>query len=161
MPPYEIDDNFYYSWANLDEDGNVIHGRVKWNMNKDDFSMKVETEPKKKDVPNKFDESVKYLRELRSSKGYLLVRDIFTFFDDIGGLELYSCDDYVNPFELYCGNLDKYLKDMKELRESYLEEVIECVIDGTYYLEAKEKAQMVRDINNALKKLNNCEECND
>lgn len=158
MPPYKIDDNFYYSWADLDEDGNVvIHGRVKWDMNKDDFSMKVETEPKKKEkLPELFDFCTGVLKHRRSNKGYLTVGDVLEIFD-MRNPKLFDGDNEVNPYDIYCGNLDEYVKDMKELKKAYIDRIAESEDIN----EIHDFVDLIHKIDKALEELEDCEECND
>lgn len=115
---------------------------------------KKEEDMKEKEQPkDKLDEMIKYLKTLRSIKGYLLVDDVLDIFD-MKDMELTSEGKKVNPLELYCGNLDEYVRDMKFHRSVCLHEI--KVSESI-----KEIRKLVDDIKNideALSKLEDDEE---
>lgn len=161
--PYESDnynfDDSYYCWAKFDDNGKIVSGKVKWNMINDDFSMKTETEPKKKEkAPELLDFSINILKHYRTAKGYLTIGDVLDIFDlKYPRLRLFNGEDEINQYEIYCGDLDKYKKGMRELESLYLSK-----------LAASENIDEIRDmvyemnkIREAIDNLDDCEECND
>lgn len=158
--PYKsnIDDNYYYAyWANIDNEGIPRSCWVKWDMNKDDFSIKVETEPeKKKEVPERLDFYTGVLKRRRSNKGYLTVGDVLNIFD-LRDPKLFDGDNEVNSYDIYCGNLDEYVKDMKEYKKAYIDRIAESEdIDEIHDL-----VDSIHKIDKAIDYLDDCEECND
>jgi len=158
--PYESDnyDNYYYTyWARLDNDGVPHSCWVKWDMNKDDFSMKVESEHKEeKKVPELLDFSIDILKHNRATQGYLTINDVLDIFD-LDNAKLYDGQKEVNPYDIYCGDLDIYRKDMKELKKSYIDQIAES--EDIY--EIRDFVDSIHKIDKALEELEDCEECND
>ena len=155
--PYEFDEKFYSFFAGYDNDGNLCSGAINWDMNKNDFSMKIETEPeKKKEVPELFDFCTGVLKRRRSNKGYLTVGDVLDIFD-LRNPKLFDGDNEVNPYDIYCGNLDEYVKDMKEYKMAYIDRIAESEdIDEIHDL-----VDLIHKIDKAIDHLGDCEECDD
>lgn len=80
----------------------------------------------KEQTKDLLDKTVDGLRTLRRIKGYLLVDDVLDIFD-MKDVELISKGKKVNPFELYCGNLDEYIRDIKNYRSLCLKEIQKSV----------------------------------
>ena len=115
---------------------------------KKDDEMKEKEQPK-----DLLDKAMNLLKTLRDIKGYLLINDVLDIFD-MKDTELTSEGKKVNPFELYCGNLDDYVRDMKFHRSVCLNEI--KVSENV-----EEIRKLVDDINNideALSKLEDDEE---
>ena len=115
---------------------------------------KKEEEMKEKEQPKDLlDKAIDGLKTLRDIKGYLLIDDVLDIFD-MKDMELTSEGKKVNPLELYCGNLDEYIRDMKFHRSVCLDEIKESE-------NVNEIRKLVDDINNideALAKLDEDEE---
>lgn len=84
---------------------------------------KKEEEMKEKEQPKDLlDKATDGLKTLRDIKGYLLIDDVLDIFD-MKDMALTSEGKKVNPLELYCGNLDEYVRDMKFHRSVCLNEI--------------------------------------
>lgn len=104
---------------------------------------KKEEEMKEKEQPKDLlDKAIDLLKTLRNIKGYLLIKDVLDIFD-MKDIELISEGKKVNPLELYCGNLDDYVRDMKfhrsvclnEIKESENVEEIRKLVDDINYID--------------------------
>ena len=104
---------------------------------------KKEEEMKEKEQPKDLlDKATDGLKTLRDIKGYLLIDDVLDIFD-MKDMELTSEGKKVNPLELYCGNLDEYIRDMKfhrsvclnEIKKSENVEEIRKLVDDINYID--------------------------
>ena len=121
MPPFETDtDNLYF---------------LNFGFN---FSKQTEKE-EKMDLLDKEYSDLKKLRELQ---GYLLMEDVIDIFD-LKDPKLYDGTCQVNPFEIYCGDLDKYKKAIKKKRD-------DCLLYIEHGFEVHENIKRIHLINKAL-----------
>lgn len=115
---------------------------------------KKEEEMKEKEQPKDLlDKATISLKTLRDFKGYLLIDDVLDIFD-MKDMELTSEGKKVNPLELYCGNLDEYVRDMKFHRSVCLNEI--KVSENIE--EIRKLVDVINYIDEALSKLEDDEE---
>ena len=115
---------------------------------KKEEDMKEKEQPK--DLLDKATDSLKTLRDI---KGYLLINDVLDIFN-MKDVELTSEGKKVNPLELYCGNLDEYVSDMKFHKRVCFESIAES--EDIY--EIRKLVDDINNINEALAKLEDDEE---
>ena len=118
-----------------------------------DFLEETKKEDMKEQSKDKLDEMIEYLKTLRSIKGYLLIDDVLDIFD-MKDMELTSEGKKVNPLELYCGNLDEYVRDMKFHRSVCFNEIYK----SENVEEIRKLVDDLKNVDEALAKLEDDEE---
>ena len=115
---------------------------------------KKEEEMKEKEQPKDLlDKATDGLKTLRDIKGYLLIDDVLDIFD-MKDMELTSEGKKVNPLELYCGNLDEYVRDMKFHRSVCFNEIYK----SENVEEIRKLVDDLKNVDEALAKLEDDEE---
>ena len=111
----------------------------------DEYKGKTED---KQETPDMFDAMTESLKKLRNAKGYLLVDDVLDIFDREDP-ELLDNGKVVNPFELYCGNPDRYKEDIKHMKDR----CYHIITESDNIDEIREYAEKVHLMDEALEAL--------